>query len=84
MKKKFLILRSNRCNGYWSYLGKPKEDRETYITDVLGDRFLLTGVEDAVQFDSKEEAEELIQKLSQLGIFKIEEIYINDFPQSLI
>lgn len=63
MEKKYIILKSNGCNGFWSYLGK-KLERESYITDDLNDRFILTGVEEAVQFDTHEEAVEEIKSFS--------------------
>lgn len=78
MKTKYLILRSNGANGYWSYMGVIRHDKAP-ISTLFNDRFLNTGVEAAVQFDSKEEA---LTFLSSLGLvnkfFKIEEVYIVD------
>jgi len=99
MEIKYVILRSNECNGRWSYYGGPKTYREpyknTYVINKYDDRYLNTDVKDAVLYDTKEQAIEEIKnfmamvehpdpktkKYLGVGIFKIEEVYINTMPK---
>lgn len=78
MERKYLILKSNGCNGYWSYMGKEKTYNQPITKSVFFDRFVCVDVADAVQFDTKEDAEIFISKLGMNGktFFKIEEVYV--------
>lgn len=97
METKFIILRSNNCNGYWSYYSEFKE-RDRYIVDRFGDRFLNTDVKDAKRFDTREDALKEIEGFIELvdtemggterhvnfigaGTYKIEEIYVHPVPE---
>jgi len=75
---KFVILKSNGCNCYWSYMGPVKSGR--IISDIFNDRFLGVDVKNAVMFNTYEEAENTLELFGmQSGIFKIEKIYLINF-----
>jgi hypothetical protein len=69
MKEKFVILKSNECNGFWSYYGHPI-DRDEPIVDEFNDRFISTDTTEAVQFDSYDAAVEEIKSFESLGSVK--------------